>query len=188
MPAKPISYPYTSHAADFETYAGRRHRVRLARSWRPLPGVPRISGSVLWLMCNPSDADSEHDDMTIAKCRGFCERWGYSAMIIHNRYTLVATQAADLGAALTAGYPVQADADNAQRIAADLERAALVVCAWGDPPGSRLDLRQVEAWCRSFMPNHLLHVIGLTSAGVPRHPSRAEYIERPTPWPGSLTR
>jgi hypothetical protein len=183
MPAKPITYPYLTRSADFEVYDGRRHRVRLARSWAPLESTK--PGTILWLMCNPSDADGDHDDMTITKCRGFGERWGYISMIIHNRYTLVATQAADLGAAIAAGYPPQADADNAQRIAADLERAALVVCAWGEPPGSGLIPHEVEAWCRSFVPHQLMHVIGLTSAGVPRHPSRAGYVAEPTPWPGS---
>lgn len=179
MPAKPITYPYLTRSADFGAHDGRRHRVRLARSWAPLATKP---GPIVWLMCNPSDADGDHDDMTITKCRGFAERWGYSAMVIHNRYTLVATNAVELGQALAAGYPVEAEADNAQRIAADLASAALVVAAWGDPPGGRLDLRQVEAWARSFDHDLDLHAIGLTGQGVPRHPSRAEYTDAPIRW------
>ncbi len=79
--------------------------MRLAAEASFVGAMQSKPGTVIWVMCNPSDADGEHDDMTIAKCRGFCERWGYSSMIIHNRYTLVATHASDLGAAITAGYP-----------------------------------------------------------------------------------
>lgn len=51
---------------------------------------------LLWVMLNPSTADSQYDDATIRKCMSFARHWGFGVMRVVNLYAYRATDPKEL--------------------------------------------------------------------------------------------
>lgn len=135
-------------------------------------------GIVNLIGLNPSDAGETRDDMTSRKGVGFAKRWGYDGMVLTNIVPIVATDPYDL--------PCWAGRfhDNEEYLKGWIEKADLIVCAWGAVP------TRVMATIGALEHIHIvkqiadeagkkLHCIGLTKAGWPLHPSRTAYTEFP---------
>lgn len=131
--------------------------------------------NVVWIMLNPSTADAKVDDMTIRKCVGFSQRWGYGSMEVINLYALRATNPDELVA-----RPDRDGPDNVEHWGQVLGRAhatpsTCVVAAWG-ANADRLPMGPaLERW---WSGSKEWKCLGLTRKGHPAHPGRLAYTTR----------
>lgn len=138
------------------------YRYTLTRLWNnTLPGV-------LWIMLNPSTADTETDDPTIRRCLGYARAWGCGSITVVN---LFAFRATDPKALLTAEEPVGPDNDHhiRQTLLAHNGRSDYILCAWG-ANGAHKKLRPRRDAVRNYLPVADALCLGTTAAGDPLHP------------------
>ena len=57
-----------------------RYRYQLHRTW------DKEKDKVLFIMLNPSTADSDNDDLTTIRCINYAKKWGYGGLMIGNIY------------------------------------------------------------------------------------------------------
>tara|TARA_B100002049_G_C16085590_1_gene379400 strand:+ start:31404 stop:31889 length:486 start_codon:yes stop_codon:yes gene_type:complete len=116
---------------------------------------------LVFVMLNPSTADAERDDPTIRRCRGFAKELGYTGILVVNLYAFRATKPADLGAAKD---PIGIDNDAyILKVCRDRD----VCCAWG-ANGELSRAHEVLSAIHSV--SGKTFSLGLTKAGMPRHP------------------
>lgn len=129
------------------------YRYELHRRWSEAPTVG-------WIMLNPSTADANVDDPTIRRCIGFAQRWGYGGIVVRNLFALRATNPREL-----ATHPDPFGPDNFEFLRC-AGQDDLTICAWGNGgSGSAHSIVQI------LRANHIvLHHLGLTGAGQPKHP------------------
>ena len=141
--------------------ASGRYRYRLRRWWAPGPRVA-------FVMLNPNRADAVTDDPTIRRCVSFARRWSFGSVDVVN---LFGYRARDPRALLRVADPIGPENDRYLRRA--IQRADLVVCAWGATRVASRRARDVGGAvdARSF------HCLGHTLSGAPRHPL---YLRRDT--------
>lgn len=142
------------------------YRYSLWRKW------DASNPQVLFVMLNPSTADAAVDDATIRSCIRLSRSYEYGGFEVVNLMAWRATDPKDIP-----NKPSQAlGSDNPRIIAAALERAQDVICAWGAHPYAKhfvggmlslIELYAKPAWC-----------FGLTKSGAPKHPL---YIKTGTP-------
>jgi hypothetical protein len=145
-----------------------KYRYHLFRS---IPGgSERIA---LFIMLNPASADHEVDDQTIRKCMGFCRRWGCGELHVVN---LFAVRATNPTAIRQVSDPVGPDNRHwimrAIRLAADPDRCARVICAWGTHGVYMRQDQIVLGWVKRLCTPMAL---GTTRDDHPRHPLYASY-------------
>jgi hypothetical protein len=97
-----------------------KYRYRL---WRTLP---KGTGTIAYVMLNPSTADHQVNDPTIRKCLGFAERWGAAQIQVVNLFAYRATDPREL---LRADRPT--GPENTDHVLEVVDSAEMVVCAWG---------------------------------------------------------
>jgi hypothetical protein len=115
----PPAIQRSAHVSD-----GGVYRYRLARNL----GVG--TGTVLFVMLNPSTADGAQDDATIRKCIGFTRRWGFAQLLVGNLFAYRATQPADLKAAGFGGVDIVGSGNDHALLEMAAE-ATRVVMAYG---------------------------------------------------------
>jgi hypothetical protein len=109
----------------------RLYRYLLWRIWAgPADDVshPKL---LLWIMLNPSTADSMKDDATIRVCRGRAIRLGYGGIVVANLFALRATHPDALYHHI---FPVQereCPHKNWAHISAAISKTQDTICAWG---------------------------------------------------------
>lgn len=141
------------------------------RLWRDLG--PGGAGTVLFVLLNPSTADSEQDDPTVRRCVGFAKSWGFARAELVNLFAFRSTSP---NALATAVDPVGPENDFHLQ---DAARAAhRVVAAWG--AHGTLDGRGdvVRGMLAPFQPL----TFGLTKNGQPRHPLYLPVNTPVLPW------
>ena len=74
---------------------GDCYRYRLSRTWNEMKPY------ALFVMMNPSTADPEGDDPTVAKCGRFARAWGYGGIHVGNTFAYRATDKKHLRLMLT---------------------------------------------------------------------------------------
>lgn len=138
-----------------------RYRYFLQRRWSETGGI------AVWIMLNPSQADSSRDDPTVRRCMSFSRQWGYGAMIAVNLYALCATDPDDLSHEENAvGVENDAHLTMACREAGrDGGGRGPVVAAWGRHPLARARAGEALRLVGSG-----IHCLGTTADGSPRHP------------------
>jgi len=149
----------------------RRFRFLLGREWDA--SKPRV----VFIGCNPSDADEHRDDMTAVKYVGFGQRNNFGSYV-----------------ALNISPAIETDPDRAAAIDVPpdyvfkcwteaLSVGSVVVVAWGDSarrfwphavPGALSFL-----WLSGYAE---VLCFGVTKAGNPRHASRLGYDTPLVPW------
>lgn len=129
-------------------------------------------GRVTFIMLNPSTATEYHDDATITRCIGFAREWGFGNLTVVNLYALRTRSPAILWRHKD---PVGSENDDFLRRA--LGSHGRVVAAWGaNARDDRVD------HVLTFPGAEKLHVLGLTTHGVPRHPLYMPGDTYPIPW------
>jgi hypothetical protein len=144
-----------------------RYRYRLTRDW------DASESRVAFCMLNPSTADAEEDDPTIRRCIGFAQSWGYGGLVVVNLFAYRATNPLALAAVEDPVGP-----ENDAHLSWVAGSADLIVAAWGVGGGLRGRDRAVKArWA-----TRIVHHLGLTKAGHPRHPLYLPSATRPERW------
>ena len=103
------------------------YRYELHREW------DKKKKKVLFIMLNPSTADSNNNDLTTIRCMNFAKKWGYGGIMIGNIYPFRAKRPKDLRKWLkTPNNGLwehrEGNIDAVHKMA---EQADLIVCAWG---------------------------------------------------------
>jgi len=132
------------------------------------------SGTLLWIMLNPSTADSVQDDPTIRKCIGFTKLLGFERLMVGNLFAFRATDPEDLRGAHQAGMDVVGPANDAQ-LDAMMSEAQGLVLAWGGH-GTRYKQRVDRVY--DLLRTHALLPtceLARTADGQPRHPLMLPY-------------
>lgn len=154
----------------------RRYRYSLWRLWTN----QGFSNCVAFIGLNPSTADEIDNDMTITKCIGFAERWGFGGVYMLNLYCFRATQPLDL---VQSDDPIGKYADQIFS-GYRFHKTPLVVAAWG----SLTTRWRVRLQWQSRITRVLRQIdrpvlcLGKTSDGSPRHPSRIAYATEREPF------
>jgi hypothetical protein len=133
------------------------------------------SGTVLFVMLNPSTADASADDQTIRWCVRFAQRWGFKRLHVANLYAFRATNPAALA---VADDPVGAENDVWLAKLANL--ASETIAAWGASPHAT-ETRISEVL--EMLGHDDLQCLGLTANGRPRHPLYLRADTEPIPLP-----
>lgn len=150
----------------------RRYRYTLLRVWDPL--LPRLCCCML----NPSTADIDQDDPTVARCGRFARDWGFGSLEVVNIFALRSTDPRKL---YDASDPIGPANDAA--ILAAARRADLFLAAWGNHGAlrsrgpqvlSRLSQRDIAPRC-----------LAVTKQGHPKHPLYTPSNSLPLPLPSS---
>jgi len=138
----------------------RRYRYTLVREW------DEAGERICFCMLNPSTADERQNDPTVRRAIGYALDRGYGSIEVVNAFALRSTDPAGLKRAVSAGLdPVGPRNDGAIRRAA--ARSKTVVVAWG----SHATLLARDRAVRALLRDHPECVaLGLTAAGLPRHP------------------
>lgn len=145
-----------------------KYRYRLQRQWRA------GDHTVLWIMLNPSTADSTNDDPTIRRCIAFSKAWGYEGMAVGNLFAWRATDPAEL---LTDDVR-PGEAENILHLREMAAWSDLIVAAWGSHKAATP--RLTEALWKTLGKN--LWSLGRTKTGAPRHPLYAPSATRLEEW------
>ncbi len=159
-PGGKVRLKLASDVVSRAVFGGERHEYRyvLHRVWDA--GKP----TVLFVLMNPSTADTEVDDPTIAKCQRYARTWGYGAMFIGNTFAYRVTDQKQL---LQIADPV--GPENDRHILEMAALADLIVLAYGKP---HTKLRERGAAVQAMLRNqdHTLHAFKLCLDGTPSHP------------------
>ncbi len=129
------------------------------------------SGVCLFIMLNPSIADTQIDDPTIRRCIGFANDWGFGELLVGNLFALRATNPQKLYEARD-----PQGSENDSYLSYLSHYADRVVCAWG-MHGS-LNRRGSEVLGLLHQSSIVTEHLGLTQSGQPKHPL---YLRKTTP-------
>ena len=136
------------------------------------------SGTVAFLMLNPSTADVVNDDPTITRCRGFARDWGYKRLEIINLFAWRSPHPKDLAKAyrpikqgdLEGSVWDPVGPNNNQHILSVATAADIVIAAWGangDKHGRNTEVLEM-LW--NYRLDKKVHYLALTKHKHPRHP------------------
>jgi hypothetical protein len=133
------------------------------------------SGTVNFIMLNPSTADAQANDPTVERCQRRAWAMGYKRLVVTNIFALRSTDPKNLYSEVD---PVGLDNDYwLVQVALTSDK---VVCAWGSHGNYRDRGGLVERMLRE---QHIdLWQLRLTKKGEPSHPLYIPYNEEPKPW------
>jgi hypothetical protein len=158
-------------AASVAVYSDcERYRYLLTRRWAAGP-------KALFVMLNPSTATEYQNDPTVERCERRARTLGFGAFRVTNIFAYRATDPRMMRAQDDPVGPANDTAILESAVWADR-----IICAWG-AHGAHLDRGvQVERLLRANgVP--LWH-LGLTLAGMPKHPLYIGYDQQPEVWVG----
>ena len=179
------------------------YRYRLWREWRggageqwdmwtEDDGSPCLDGdgehlgeplSCVFVMLNPSTADGSEDDPTIRRCVSFATALGFDRLEVVNLFAFRATDPQELLSVGPERDPV--GFDNSRHIHEVLDRAGLIICAWGAHGGYLGQDETTLGWIENGNDREAEVVaLGLTKDGHPRHPLYLPRSATPMPFNG----
>lgn len=136
------------------------------------------SGTLHFLMLNPSGATSDRNDATVNKCERYAQRWGYRHLLITNAFAAMCRYPADL-----AEFADPVGTDNNHYILRAISQADRTVCAWGDG-GAYLN-RSHEL--RQILARYPLYALRVNASGEPAHPLYLPAVLTPQPYNYSVS-
>jgi hypothetical protein len=138
-----------------------RYRYRLWREWdNSLPAI-------CFLMLNPSTADELANDPTVARCEARAVAMKYGRLDVVNLFPWRATDPEELlKVPDPVGPPNKADG----AIMDAVDRASLVICAWGAHRAAVARAAEVLRIIRIAGFHGRLFHLGLNQDGSPKHP------------------
>lgn len=147
----------------------RKHRFMLERIW------DENGGRCVFIGLNPSTADEQTDDPTVRRCIGFAQDWGYGRLWMLNLFSWRSTDPS-----MIVDSNLSARQENFWHLKNWSSGAGIVVAAWGTHSrlmdrGSLVRTMLQENGC-------VLHHLGLTKGGHPKHPLYLRSGTRPTLW------
>lgn len=142
-----------------------RYRYLLRRTWDH--DKPRT----LFVMLNPSTADTEIDNATVRSCIRLSRSLGYGSFEVVNLFGLCATDPNELERVADPSGP-----DNERVSTNAIQRCDTVICAWGGHPIAARKSKYICGLIRIYRP--AAYCLGLTKDGAPKQPL---YIRTGTP-------
>jgi hypothetical protein len=152
----------------------KRFRYTLVRDFR------LGSGTINFIMLNPSTADEDFNDPTVGRCEKIAIANGFNQLIITNLFAYRATEPNDMKAAHRDGLDVTGGMENDQAIIQAATLADQVICAWGNH-GS-MDLRSSAVRHLLQPMSTKLHYLVLNRSGEPKHPLYVSTKQQPLAW------
>jgi hypothetical protein len=150
----------------------RRYRYRLYRTW------DETKPHAMFIMMNPSIADENWDDRSVAKCCRFARTWEYGGIYVGNTFAYCATDKKDLRVPENPVGP-----DNDKHLIEMAKKAAIVVFAHGKPPYKALRARGKELARLLIEKAHVNPLIlSLGKDGTPKHPLYLKKTSKPDEW------
>jgi hypothetical protein len=143
------------------------YRYTLTRRW----GAGRRA---VFIMLNPSTADADVNDPTVARCCRYARDWGMGQLLVLNLFALRSTDPRGLR---THPNPVGPENDHVFRA---VQREDLVVAAWGTHGAFGDRDAQVLGLLRER--RVAVHYLRLTKNNHPAHPLYLPASLRPTFW------
>ena len=136
-----------------------KYRYSLVREW------DKSKGKVLFIMLNPSTADSNQDDPTIRRCVNYAKSWEkYGGIMVGNLFAFRSRNPKDLKSVRD---PV--GSNNLRFLKEMIVKSSLVVCAWGNgyggPPQYLINM------------TNDLYFLSLNKDGSPSHPLMLNKLE-----------
>ena len=157
---------YTELGADISNCG--KYRYRLWREWYgTAPCFGGLKRHVAFVMLNPSTADGEQDDPTIRRCVNFTKALGYDRLEVVNLFAYRATDPLSLISLNHNEHPVGPENLDAFNITCNTQDCAIIIAAWGALGGHIGQDETALGWIRR---PQLVHALGLTKNGKPRHP------------------
>lgn len=143
--------------------ADRTHRYEL---WRDL-GTG--SGTVCFIMLNPSVADELEDDLTIKICKARVAAMGYRKLVVVNLYSFIST---DPSALYEDTEDKTGNPENLQTIVRVASAADRIIAAWGAHATKlhRAGSQQAARVMQAFLGR--LECLAINDEGTPHHPTR----------------
>jgi hypothetical protein len=138
------------------------YRYRLTRLVNPVRGERR---AVCWIMLNPSTADENASDATVARVVRFSAAWGYHVAVVVNLFALRATEPWRLEGG---GDPV--GPDNDLYILQEAQAAERVIVAWGTHRIIRRTGRDLDVLRLLDNASRMVFALRTTKDGSPAHP------------------
>ncbi|WP_091226480.1 DUF1643 domain-containing protein [Fontibacillus panacisegetis] len=129
---------------------------------------------ILFIMINPSTADTHEDDPTIRRCVGFAKKWGYGALEVRNLFAYRATDPRELKFCSDPVGP-----ENNRHILESAEVAHKIVVAWGTKGSYKGRDREVIDLIAKYKPVSL----DITAGGHPKHPLYIASNQQPLAYP-----
>lgn len=131
----------------------RLYRYTLWRVW------DEGKSAAMFVGLNPSTADENRDDSTVAKCIRYAQQWGYGGLIMANIFGYRST---DRSALRNVADPI--GPENNHHLLSASKSAGIVIAAWGNDGayfGRGKDVRKI-------LPG--LHCLKFNKSGEPAHP------------------
>lgn len=148
-----------------------RYQLYRGEPCLPFDEKEKSDRTLCFIMLNPSTADATVDDPTIKRCRNYAVRWEYQHLFVVNLFAYRTPFPLSLSKAYSEGVDVVGP-ENDDYISSVAERSDMIIAAWGAPP-RKLEWRAtaVREKLREELRNRrVVHALGLTKAGHPRHP------------------
>jgi hypothetical protein len=168
----PLYLPIQPGIKGTALFAGARkqYRYRLTRLWdstRP---------TILFVMMNPSVADSHQDDRTVRRAIAFAKSWNYGQLLVGNVFAYRCTDQKRL---LGTRDPV--GKENDRHLLEMAELAEMIVFAYGRPHAT-LRSRGLQVAEDFRAAGYKLHTLRLSKDGTPVHPLYLPGDLKPFPW------
>ena len=135
------------------------YRYSLSRIWdkdKPL---------VMFLMFNPSTADTDRDDPTIRKCIGYAKNWGYGGILVGNLFAFRSSDPLDL---LYSDNPI--GKHNGEYLEKMFDKSSIIIFAWGN---QKILDKIYDGPFKDFSKNknrEKYYYLELSKRGTPKHP------------------
>jgi hypothetical protein len=149
----------------------QEYRYSLTRTWE------ESKPYALFVLMNPSTADPNSDDPTVAKCCRFAKAWGYGGIVVANTFAYRCTDQKRL---LEIEDPI--GPDNDKHIIEMAKKAAIVVFAYGEPHKSLRSRGRALAKLLIEKAHVTPYVLSLGKKSTPKHPLYLKETLKPVVW------
>lgn len=143
------------------------YRYRLWRIWdktKPIVG---------FVCLNPSTANSDANDPTVRRIKGFTNKWRYGGFILINLYSLISTNPKALISTMFPLGPL-----HRKHVQYACWRCDYIVCAWGTFPEAQKMVNTTINTLKHYGHDRL-YAIKLSKDNIPMHPLYLKYTEKP---------
>jgi hypothetical protein len=148
------------------------YRYQLRRTW------DEKKPHAMFIMMNPSAADENWDDRSVAKCYRYAKKWGgYGGIYIGNTFAYRATDKKRLG-----GIAEPIDPENDKHLIEMAKLAGIVIFAYGKPGHGRLQAQGHRVAKVLINKGVKPYVLRLTKDGTPWHPLYLPEALKPVEW------
>lgn len=176
-----INLPSKRYRENGATFSDdRRYRYALWRTnLREELVTPRLNPAISFIGLNPSTADQDVNDPTVARCIKRAVRGGFRTMFMLNLFPLRAT---DPKYMLKHENPLGNDREHEGELLRCLDLSDTIICCWG-AHGSHMERDTVmRSTLLSRYPGKTF-ALALTKHGHPRHPLYLKDNLEPFRWP-----